>query len=68
MLREFGVDGSTTFFDTTTADHHHFYIEGRGRKPANPYETPFDDAKMATVPDGYEIARVDLVIRLRAKR
>jgi Fur family transcriptional regulator, iron response regulator len=67
MLREFGVDGSTTFFDTTTADHHHFYIEGAGEIRDIPM-TQVRIGKMATVPEGYEISRVDLVIRLRARR
>src|SRR5262249_11950995 len=28
MLREIGIQGSTTYFDTRTSDHHHFFIEG----------------------------------------
>jgi Fur family iron response transcriptional regulator len=67
MLREIGVDGATTYFDTKTADHHHFFIEGPGEIRDIPM-TQVRIGKMSSVPDGYEIARVDLVIRLRAKR
>jgi len=67
MLREIGVDGSTTYFDTRTGDHHHFFIEGAGEIRDIPM-TQIRIGKMATVPEGYEISRVDLVIRLRARR
>jgi Fur family iron response transcriptional regulator len=66
MLREFGVDGSTTYFDTRTGDHHHFFIEGEGEIRDIPM-TQIRIGKMATVPEGYEISRVDLVIRLRKR-
>jgi Fur family iron response transcriptional regulator len=66
MLREVGVDGSTTYFDTRTADHHHFFIEGAGEIRDIPM-TQIRIGKMASVPEGYEISRVDLVIRLRKR-
>ena len=31
LLREVAVDGSKTYFDTNTDDHHHFFIEGENR-------------------------------------
>jgi Fur family iron response transcriptional regulator len=67
MLRELGVDGSTTYFDTKTGDHHHFFIEGAGEIRDIPM-TQISIGKMASIPDGYEISRVDLVVRLRTKR
>jgi Fur family iron response transcriptional regulator len=67
LLREIGVDGSTTYFDTRTGDHHHFFIEGICEIRDIP-TTQIRIGKMASVPDGYEISRVDLVIRLRPKR
>ena len=27
LLREVAVDGSKTYFDTNTSDHHHFFVE-----------------------------------------
>jgi Fur family iron response transcriptional regulator len=67
MLREIGVDGSMTYFDTRTGDHHHFFIEGAGEIRDIPM-TQIRIGRMASIPEGYEISRVDLVIRLRARR
>jgi Fur family iron response transcriptional regulator len=67
LLRILAVEGSKTYFDTNTSDHHHFYIEGENRI--------FDiDSGPVTVdnlpppPEGMEIANVDVVVRLRQKR
>jgi Fur family iron response transcriptional regulator len=30
LLRQVAVDGSRTYFDTNTGDHHHFYFEDDG--------------------------------------
>jgi Fur family iron response transcriptional regulator len=66
LLRQVSVDGSKTYFDTNVSSHHHFYLE-------NSYElVDISDphltlSKMPDVPDGYEIARVDMVVRLRKK-
>ncbi len=67
LLRPIGVDGSTTFFDTKTGDHHHFFLE----EQREIRDIPTSQIRIGTassVPDGYEISRVDLVIRLRRKR
>src|SRR6202008_2906794 len=29
LLRQVAVDGSKTYFDTNTTDHHHFFLEGQ---------------------------------------
>ncbi|TIV76070.1 MAG: transcriptional repressor, partial [Mesorhizobium sp.] len=31
LLRILAVEGSKTYFDTNTSDHHHFYVEGENR-------------------------------------
>ncbi len=31
LLRILAIEGSRTYFDTNTSDHHHFYIEGENR-------------------------------------
>jgi Fur family transcriptional regulator, iron response regulator len=67
LLREIGVDGSTTYFDTRTGHHHHFFIEGISEIRDIP-STEIRIGRMASIPDGYEISRVDLVIRLKPKR
>jgi Fur family transcriptional regulator, iron response regulator len=66
MLREIGVDGSTTYFDTRTGEHHHFFIEGESEIRDIPM-TQVRIGRMATIPEGYEISRVDLVVRLRKR-
>jgi Fur family iron response transcriptional regulator len=66
LLRQIAVDGSKAYFDTNTSTHHHFFIEG---------EDELLDIKSADVlvghspppPDGYEVARVDVIVRLRRK-
>jgi Fur family iron response transcriptional regulator len=67
LLRVLAVEGSKTYFDTNTSDHHHFFVEGSNQI--------FDIDHAVTVgnlpqaPEGMEIAHVDVVIRLRpAKR
>src|SRR5262249_37525211 len=56
LLREIGVDGTTTYFDTRTGDHHHFFIEGAGEIRDIP-TTEICIGKMGSVPEGYEISR-----------
>jgi len=67
LLREIGVDGSTTYFDTRTEDHYHFFIEGISEIRDIP-STQIRIGKMSSIPDGSATSRVDLVIRLKAKR
>lgn len=67
LLRILAVEGSKTYFDTNTSDHHHFYIEGENRifDIAN---GPVTVSNLPEPPDGMEIANVDIVVRLRRKR
>jgi Fur family iron response transcriptional regulator len=64
LIRVLAVDGIRTWFDTNTADHHHFIIEGEG--------TILDvDAHQLQVlnlpplPEDMEIVQVDVMIRVR---
>ena len=66
LLREIGVDGSTTYFDTRIGEHHHFFIEGNG-EIRDISTTEVRIGRMASIPEGYEISRVDLMIRLRKR-
>ena len=66
LLRQVAVDGSKTYFDTNVTEHHHFFIEGDNAL----VDIPGADVivgKTPTPPEGYEIARVDVVVRLRRK-
>jgi len=66
LLRQVAVDGSKTYFDTNTTMHHHFFVEGDNEL----VDIPGADeivGKMPVAPAGYEIARIDVVVRLRRK-
>jgi Fur family iron response transcriptional regulator len=66
LMQEVTVDGSRSYFDTRMDDHPHFYMEDAGYLTDAP-KAGLDIAALPDVPDGYEIARVDVVIRLRRK-
>ena len=66
LMTEVVVDGSKSYFDTRTDDHPHFYWEDS----ATLTDAPADQLEIARLPDapeGTEVARVDVVIRLRRK-
>jgi Fur family iron response transcriptional regulator len=66
LLRQVAVDGSKTYFDTNISDHHHFFVEGESALVDIPNAVDIL-GRMPAAPDGYEIARVDVVVRLRRK-
>ncbi len=64
LVHEITVDGSKSYFDTRIDDHPHFYWEDT----AELTDAPADQLKIAhlpAVPEGAEISKVDVVIRLR---
>jgi Fur family iron response transcriptional regulator len=67
LLRQVSVDGTKTYFDTNVTAHHHFYLENNHELVDIP-DPHLVLSKMPDVPEGYEIARVDMVVRLRKKR
>jgi Fur family iron response transcriptional regulator len=66
LLAQVAVDGSKTYFDTNTTAHHHFFVEDEHALLDIPADEPII-SKLPAVPDGYEIARIDVVVRLRRK-
>jgi len=67
LLRQVAVDGSKAYFDTNNTQHHHFFVEGDN----DLLDIPSDQVVVGaapTPPEGYEIARIDVVVRLRRKR
>ncbi|MEI4197676.1 iron response transcriptional regulator IrrA [Roseovarius sp. E0-M6] len=66
LLQEVMVDGAKSYFDTNTHDHPHFYWEDEQRLSDAPAEE-LDIASIPDAPEGAEIAKVDVVIRLRKK-
>ncbi len=64
LLREIMVDGAMSYFDTNMTDHPHFFWEDS----AELMDAPSDDlviSQLPLAPDGSEISKVDVVIRLR---
>jgi Fur family iron response transcriptional regulator len=66
LLRQVAMEGSKTYFDTNTSDHHHFFVEGDDRMIDIPGAS-LDVANLPTPPDGMEISRVDVIVRLRKR-
>src|SRR6476469_2331461 len=66
LLREVAVNGSKTYFDTNVSEHHHFFIEGENDLvDILPSEVVLGSTPVP--PEGYEVARIDVVVRLRRK-
>jgi Fur family iron response transcriptional regulator len=66
FLRQVAVDASKSYFDTNNTEHHHFYIEDR-HELMDISPTNVVVGKAPVPPDGYEITRIDVVVRLRRK-
>ncbi len=64
LLREIAVDGAKTWFDTNVSHHHHFLIEGQNDLVDIPVGA-IDVVGMPQAPEGLEVDRVDVVIRLK---
>jgi Fur family iron response transcriptional regulator len=66
LLRQVAVDASKSYFDTNATQHHHFFVEGENAL----FDIPDADVFVGSPPippEGYEIARIDVVVRLRRK-
>ncbi|MDJ1016144.1 MAG: Fur family transcriptional regulator [Paracoccaceae bacterium] len=66
LIQEVTVDGSRSYFDTRTDDHPHFYWEDEGRLTDAPAEQ-LEVKRLPEAPEGTEIAKIDVVIRLRKR-
>ena len=67
LMREITVDGSKSYFDTNTSNHPHFFWEDSAALTDAPAEQ-LEIARLPAAPEGAEIAKVDVVIRLRPTR
>lgn len=67
LLRILAIEGAKTYFDTNTSDHHHFYVEGENRV-FDIASGPVTVVNLPEPPEGFEVANVDVVVRLRPKR
>ena len=66
LLRQVAVDGSKAYFDTNASQHHHFFVEGENALVDIPGAEEIVGT-MPQAPEGYDIARIDVVVRLRRK-
>jgi Fur family iron response transcriptional regulator len=66
LLRQIAADGSKAYFDTNTTAHHHFFVEAEGELLDIPGAEVLVGSN-PTPPEGYEIERVDVIVRLRRK-
>ena len=66
LLQEVMVDGSKSYFDTRTDDHPHFFWEDEQRLTDAPADQ-LEIRGLPEAPEGAEISKVDVVIRLRRK-
>jgi Fur family iron response transcriptional regulator len=66
LVRGLAIEGTKTIFDTNTTDHGHFYFEETG----DIEDIAVDGMQLVgdvEPPEGYEVVRVDVVVRLRKK-
>ena len=63
LLREIKMDESVTYYDTNTDHHHHFYDPERNTLIDIPSDQ-LDLDRLPEAPEGREIERVDVIIRL----
>jgi Fur family iron response transcriptional regulator len=64
LMQEVMVDGTKSYFDTRVDDHPHFFWEDEGKLTDAP-SGELEIARLPAAPEGAEISKVDVVIRLR---
>lgn len=67
LVRPLSGEGQRTYFDTNTADHHHFFIESENEIIDIP-DGAIQMGRLPEPPEGMEIVNVDVVVRLRRKK
>jgi len=64
LLREINVNGAKSHFDTRMDDHPHFFWEDTQKLTDAPVDS-LEISRLPEPPDGTEIVKLDVVIRLR---
>ncbi len=64
LMHEITVDGVRSYFDTRMDDHPHYYWEDSAEITDAPAEE-LEISRLPEAPEGAEITRVDVVIRVR---
>jgi Fur family iron response transcriptional regulator len=67
LVRGLAIEGTKTVYDTNTSDHGHFFFEVTGEIEDIGVQGPKLVGEVEP-PNGYEIVRVDVVVRLRRKK
>lgn len=66
LVRELAFEGVRSVFDTDTSRHHHFYLAEESRI----IDIPGDHLAVSDlpgIPHGYEVDRVEVIVRLRRR-
>ena len=66
LLRPVNVEGSRSYFDTNTVDHHHFYCEDDGRL-VDIEGSAIKLAGLPPPPPGATVDRVEVIVRVKPK-
>lgn len=66
LMQEVTVDGARSYFDTRVDDHPHFFWEDTAELTDAPSEG-LRILSLPPAPEGTEVSRVDVVIRLRRR-
>ena len=66
LLKSISIDSSKTYFDTNTGNHHHFYLEDTEEVIDMPEGVSV--ANLPELPEGTELASIDVVVRVRRKK
>jgi len=64
LVNEIAMDGNKSYFDTRIDDHPHYYWEETGELTDAPKDQ-LTFSSLPEIPDGMEITKVDVVIRMR---
>jgi Fur family transcriptional regulator, iron response regulator len=66
LLRQLPIEGAKSYFDTNPHEHHHFFVE----EDDMVMDIPLDCVSLTalpTPPEGMEIVRVDVIVRLKKR-
>lgn len=66
LIRQLAVDGTHSWFDSNVEPHFHFHDEATG-KLTDVALPDVQFSRLPAIPEGMEVASLDLVIRLRPK-
>jgi Fur family iron response transcriptional regulator len=67
LLREVAIESTKTYFDTKTSNHYHFFFENE-EKLADIDVPSLTVENLPEPPEGFEISRIDVLVRLTPKK